>query len=65
MAYVETNSRTVAGLGAFLAKLRVRFAEWQAIRATRHALMNLDEHGLADIGLNRADVDMMSFTRRG
>jgi uncharacterized protein YjiS (DUF1127 family) len=64
MALVETT-RSTAGFGAFLTTLRIRFADWQAIRATRKALESLDEHELADIGLNRADVAMMSFTRRG
>jgi len=64
MALVETT-RSTAAFGAVLTTLRIRFADWQATRATRKALECLDEHELADIGLNRADVEMMSFTRRG
>lgn len=48
--------RTQHGQG-FIARVMLRFEAYMELRRQRHALMQLDEHMLKDIGLSRGDVD--------
>ena len=64
MALVELNARRPHGLNVF-ADLRVALTNWRETRATRKALSQLTDRELNDIGLNRADVDMMRLPVRG
>jgi uncharacterized protein YjiS (DUF1127 family) len=65
MALVLNTTRTGSAFVAYVTYLQDSYLAWSYTRKTRKALMALDARGLEDIGLNRADIDMMSFTRRG
>jgi uncharacterized protein YjiS (DUF1127 family) len=65
MALVEMNARRNTGLSATVSNMVAAVMNWNTNRVTRDALYRLTERELDDIGLNRADIDMMSFTRRG
>jgi uncharacterized protein YjiS (DUF1127 family) len=64
MALVEMNARRTTGLAGAVSNLVSAVMNWNTNRVTRDALYSLTERELDDIGLNRADIDMMSFTRR-
>ncbi len=50
---VLQRQRTLSGLAA---ELYQRFSRWRQMARTLRALNRLDDHGLADIGLRRADL---------
>jgi len=39
----------------------IAFADWRARTATRRSLMKLSDHQLSDIGLERGDVERMTY----
>jgi uncharacterized protein YjiS (DUF1127 family) len=63
MALVETTTRRIPGIVTIFHRLVENLSDWQATRSTRKALLKLSEHELEDIGLNRADIDLMRFSR--
>ena len=65
MALVEMNARRTAAMPGVVSNLVSALMTWNTNRVTREALSRLTERELDDIGLNRADIDLMSFTRRG
>jgi len=63
MAYYDIRSPATAGrLGRAVDSLVADIAAWREARANRRALAKLSDHELADIGLQRADLETM--TRR-
>ena len=65
MALVEMNARRSTGASGMVSNLVSALMTWNTNRVTRDALYRLSARELDDIGLNRADIDLMSFTRRG
>jgi uncharacterized protein YjiS (DUF1127 family) len=65
MALVEMNARRSTGTFGVVTNMVSAVMNWNTNRVTRDALYRLTERELDDIGLNRADIDLMSFTRRG
>ena len=56
--YVAAGS--AAGFGSFFAKIAGAFAAWKEANATRKALSSLTDRELDDIGLTRADIDVIA-----
>ena len=52
--------RPAAGFGRALSTLHAEFLAWREARMNRAALARLSDHELADIGLQRSDIDEMS-----
>ncbi|MGH1413929.1 MAG: DUF1127 domain-containing protein [Pelagimonas sp.] len=48
------------GFGTFFATFASAFVAWKDARQTRRALASLSDRELDDIGLNRADIDVIS-----
>jgi len=65
MAYAATSPHTAfGGIQSFLVmtrKFAKKRAERRAYLMTRRELMNLSDHELADIGLNRSRIDRASL----
>ena len=64
MAFFDPTARaagsTLAGrLGHLMTRPLGLFAEWNDRRITRKALSRLSDHELDDIGLTRADIDLI------
>ncbi|RDC71364.1 DUF1127 domain-containing protein [Rhodovulum sp. 12E13] len=63
MAYFDIRTPATAGrLGRAVDTLIASVAEWREARINRRALAKLSDRELADIGLQRSDLDTM--TRR-
>ena len=63
MAYFDIRTPATAGrLGRAVDNLIASVADWREARINRRALAKLSDRELADIGLQRSDLDTM--TRR-
>jgi len=62
MAHIQTTSPTAFSLGITrrLTTVIAAFITWNDTRATRRSLGKLTDLQLADIGLNRGDVDAIT-----
>ncbi len=63
MAVIDYNRAPAASAGLFgsvFGKIYIGFANWQASRATRAALVQLSDRELEDIGLSRGDIEMVA-----
>ncbi|MFD3191691.1 DUF1127 domain-containing protein [Sedimentitalea sp. HM32M-2] len=66
MAAIDTTRTTYGSLGhsgrigAFLTNLGGMIAAWNDARMTRNALSSLSDRELADIGLERGDIDSVA-----
>jgi len=61
MAYFDIRTPATAGrLGRAVDTLIAGFAAWREVRINRRALARLSDHELADIGLQRADLETMT-----
>jgi uncharacterized protein YjiS (DUF1127 family) len=60
MAVID-NTRShispLAVIGQVSTRLAGKFSVWKDARATRKALLQLSDRELADIGINRGDID--------
>jgi uncharacterized protein YjiS (DUF1127 family) len=65
MAYFDIRSPQTAGhLGRAVDTLVAGIAAWREARINRRALARLSDHELADIGLQRSDLETMTHRSR-
>lgn len=57
MTFFDTTRTTGSHNSGFFSTLVARLTAWNDARLTRRALAALSDHELADIGLNRCDID--------
>lgn len=64
MASVNTNIfAPVSVKTGFITTFLAAVADWNQARQTRNALNKLSDHELADIGLSRADIDVVASSQ--
>lgn len=59
MTAIATNTNNGVALDGLFAELRSRFDAWNTRRVTRNALNQLTERQLEDIGMCRADIELV------
>ena len=60
MAVYSTNRTANVRFGGFFASIVSAVAAWNDARVTRNALSRLSDRELDDIGLTRADIDVIA-----
>ena len=65
MAFYDPSRPAASGFARPLSTLYAEFLAWREARLNRAALSRLSDHELADIGLQRSDIDEMSRRNLG
>ncbi len=56
------STAAVSGISAFISRNIAALVAWNDVRVTRNALASLSDRELADIGLERCDIDRVATT---
>jgi uncharacterized protein YjiS (DUF1127 family) len=60
MAFFDPSRPVASGFARPVSTLYAEFLAWREARLNRAALSRLSDHELADIGLQRSDIDDMA-----